>query len=359
MTRLAFLVPAGIALVLGVVGGTLLLGQPGAGFGLRLAEQHGPLMVFGFLGTLIALERAVALRRPSALAVPGLLGLGGILIVTPIPEWIGQFSLIAGLLGLLVLYTAIRRRQASLATEVQALGAAAGIAAAVLWTGGLVVERILPLLAAFLVLTIVGERIELARVQVLPVAAPPVAMAASISLAAAALVAAPFPSLGIPMAGLSLLALVAWLWRFDIARRRLGVPGLPRYVAGCLLAGYGWLVVVAGVWMLASVPLPQRAYDASVHAVFAGFVLSMVFAHAPIVLPAVLRIRLPYHPVLVIPVLLLHLGLIIRVVLGDGRGVEGAVAVGAWVMVAALLCFVVTAIVLATLARRPEEMSDS
>ena len=32
-----------------------------------------------------------------------------------------------------------------------------------------------------------------------------------------------------------------------------------------------------------------------------GFVFSMVFGHAPIVLPAVARLRLPYHPVLYLP----------------------------------------------------------
>ncbi|HVW89663.1 MAG TPA: hypothetical protein VHC01_09370, partial [Gaiellaceae bacterium] len=37
----------------------------------NLIELHGPLMVFGFLGTVISLERAVALRRPWGYLAPG------------------------------------------------------------------------------------------------------------------------------------------------------------------------------------------------------------------------------------------------------------------------------------------------
>jgi len=36
-------------------------------------------------------------------------------------------------------------------------------------------------------------------------------------------------------------------------------------------------------------------YDAVVHAIFLGFVISMVMAHAPVILPAVLRRPLPYR----------------------------------------------------------------
>jgi hypothetical protein len=39
-------------------------------------------MVFGFIGTLIALERAVALGRRAALLAPGASALGGLLLLS-------------------------------------------------------------------------------------------------------------------------------------------------------------------------------------------------------------------------------------------------------------------------------------
>lgn len=51
----------------------------------------------------------------------------------------------------------------------------------------------------------------------------------------------------------------------------------------------------------------------------------MVFGHAPVILPAVLRVPLPYHPVLYLPLVLLHGALVLRILLGEplavGRGV--------------------------------------
>ena len=47
------------------------------------SQAHGPLMVSGFLGTLIALERAVAIRQKWMFAVPLIIGLGWICLLTP------------------------------------------------------------------------------------------------------------------------------------------------------------------------------------------------------------------------------------------------------------------------------------
>jgi len=61
----SLLLPAGIvALLLGLVGGLARIGVL-AQFAPRSAVAwHGPLILFGFLGVLVAVERAVALRRP-------------------------------------------------------------------------------------------------------------------------------------------------------------------------------------------------------------------------------------------------------------------------------------------------------
>jgi hypothetical protein len=49
------------------------------------------------------------------------------------------------------------------------------------------------------------------------------------------------------------------------------------------------------------------------HAIFVGFVLSMIFGHAPIVFPAVLWVPLAYHRTFYVPLVLLHLSLLLRV----------------------------------------------
>jgi len=53
-------------------------------------------------------------------------------------------------------------------------------------------------------------------------------------------------------------------------------------------------------------------YDAALHAVFVGFVFSMVFGHAPVIFPAVLRVAVPYHPSFYVPLALLHGSLAVR-----------------------------------------------
>ena len=138
-----------------------------------LADGHGVLMVYGFLGTAIALERAVALqagarRAAWAYVAPGASGLGGLLLVlqaTPLPLPAGRAlpggAWVAAMF--VAIYLAVWRRQPSYAVLVQLLGALAGLFGAALWARGLEAAAVVPWWAALLVLTIVGERLELAR----------------------------------------------------------------------------------------------------------------------------------------------------------------------------------------------------
>ncbi len=54
-------------------------------------------------------------------------------------------------------------------------------------------------------------------------------------------------------------------------------------------------------------------YDAQVHTFFLGFVLSTIFAHAPLMLPAITGRTLPFHPGLYGPLMLLHGSLPLRI----------------------------------------------
>ena len=80
-------------------------------------------------------------------------------------------------------------------------------------------------------------------------------------------------------------------------------------------------------------------YDAALHAVLLGFVFSMVFGHAPIILPAVLRVAVPYKPYFYLPLALLHLSLLLRLA-GDWTLSAQWRAWGGALNGAALLAFV-------------------
>jgi hypothetical protein len=62
--------------------------------------------------------------------------------------------------------------------------------------------------------------------------------------------------------------------------------------------------------------MPGLVHDAMLHAVFLGFVVSMVFAHAPVIFPAVLGLPLAYRPAFYLHVGVMYVSLILRVV-GD------------------------------------------
>ncbi|WP_198418724.1 hypothetical protein [Cryobacterium lactosi] len=344
--RLVFLLCGGIALLAGLDGALLLLGLAAPVDSTRLSAVHGPLMVFGFVGTVVVLERAVAVRRGWAYLAPGLLGAGGLALISPLPVVVGQAALVAGSIMLLAVYAEIWQKQGSVSTAVQVLGALAGLMATIFWLRGIGIPQLAPLLILYLVLTIAGERLELSRISpTVNRRAEGWMLGISLALSFGSVVALVWPVAGYPLLGTGMLALVAWLFRHDIATRMVRSTGLPRYMACCLLAGYGWLVVVGGIWLLQGPVYSGPGYDAMMHAVFLGFVMSMIMAHAPTILPAVLRRPLPYRPVMYLPAALLHVSLLARVLFGDAYGWPVLVQWGGVFNIVAVLLFVAIAVI--------------
>jgi hypothetical protein len=345
--RALLLAPGGFALLAGLDAALMLLGVPAPiHAAARLTEVHGVLLVLGFVGTVIALERAVAARHPWGYLAPAFLGAGAVLLVTPAPRSLGSALLVAGSATLVAVYASLWRRAADVAVLIQAAGAVLATGGALLWLGGVPVPDLLPWLSGFLFLTIAGERLELARVAMLGTRAE--AALTALTAVAAAMVAATvatmlWPGPGYPLLGAALLAAVAWLGRFDVALRTVRATGLTRYMAVCLLAGYVWLLVPGWMWLLAGRIRDGAGYDAVVHAVMLGFVLSMIMAHAPVILPAVVRRPLPYTRVMYAPVALLHGSLLLRLAVGDARGVAWAVQWGGVLNIVAVLGFIAVA----------------
>ncbi|RME44851.1 MAG: hypothetical protein D6796_11275 [Caldilineae bacterium] len=79
-------------------------------------------------------------------------------------------------------------------------------------------------------------------------------------------------------------------------------------------------------------------YDAALHTVFVGFVLSMIFGHAPIIFPAVSGRAIPFSPRFYSHLALLHLSLVLRVA-GDLGGSLPLRQWGGLLNVAAILLF--------------------
>jgi len=100
---------------------------------------------------------------------------------------------------------------------------------------------------------------------------------------------------GMRLVSLGMLALAAWLLRYDVARRTVYKQGLPHYTALCLLAGYFWLAAAGCMGMVFGGVVAGLRYDAVLHAIFLGFVFSMIFDHAPIIFPAVLGLQINFH----------------------------------------------------------------
>ena len=319
-------------------GGLLRLGWELPSWPPSLAAYHGPLMVSGFLGTVIGLERAVALGEPWAYAAPLCAGLGALALLTGAPQLlgIGLMTLAGG--GLLLILVRILRRQPALFTAVMTLGATAWLVGQVLWLAGWPIYHVVYWWAGFLVLTIAGERLELARLGQ-PTKGSRVAFTVCLLMLLGGLIlSAIVLDPGVRVLGAGLLALALWLASHDIARRTVRQTGLTRFIACCLLSGYVWLAASGVLAMADGGVAAGPRYDAMLHALFVGFVLAMIFGHAPIIIPAVIGWRVTYRPAFYAHLALLHATLALRI----GGDLAGSVTARRWgglLNVASLMVF--------------------
>lgn len=304
-----------LALLFAAWAGLLRLGWSLPALPRALPAGHGPLMISGFLGTLIIVERVVALQRNVLFAGPLLTAVGWVLMLVEPSGRLGSALITLGS-GVAVLVLGIMiRRETRLHTITMGLGTLAWLLSNLVWWLGRPVFQIVYLWMAFLVLTIAGERLELSRVlRPTPWQVRLFALAAGLFLLGA-LLAVLNPIEGARLAGAGMLGLAAWLLRFDIARHTLRHENpLTRFIGRCLFTGYLWLGAAGLLLLVYGGRNAGPLYDAGLHAVFLGFVFSMIFGHAPIILPALVRIPLIFHPVFYVHLVLLHASLTLRVV---------------------------------------------
>lgn len=259
------------------------------------ASNHGTLMVGGFLGTLISLERAMVMKNKFWLLFPLISGLS-----IPAILWLGwatvgvTFLLISSFGLILVLYFQSLKHPV-LYQYIMAVGGVCWFLGNFrLFHSGLLAAAV-PWWMGFLLLTIVGERLELSKFLPTPnLAKKGLALILGVFILGIWL---PFHGSGRYLMGLSVLLVSVWLFAFDMAKIASRKPGQFKYIGVGLRVGYLWLFFNGALLIFYSHhPL---FYDLFLHTFFLGFTFSMIWAHAPIILPMVMNMKQkPFHPIL-------------------------------------------------------------
>ena len=303
-----------LALLAGLWAGLLRMGWVLPDIHINLSMAHGALMVSGFLGTIIAMERVVALRKTWLYAVPLLSGIGWVVSLALPRTGFGQLLITLGSLGMVFILGIMIRREPAIHVIVIGVGALCWFIGNVLWLSGLTIYQIVFWWAAFLILTITGERLELSRVLRMTRTRLTLFLISAGIFLAGVIVGMFSMQIGARLSGLGMFTLALWLLRFDIARYNLRhrLP-LTRYIAHCLYVGYFWLGFAGLLSLGFGAVYAGLIYDAILHSIFVGFTISMIFGHAPIIFPAVLNRALPYHPSFYVSLVLLHSSLLMRV----------------------------------------------
>jgi len=328
--RLVPIAIAVLAIVLGLYTGLTRLGIQLPTGGWSVAAFHGALMISGFLGIVISLERAVALGRPWPYAAPALSSLGAIALIAGAPR-LGALSFTASGAIMLLASASLAIRQFAPFTLALCVGAACWMAGSAYWLLGGFTPAVTGWWLSFLVVTVAAERLELSRMLEVPRTSQLAFALATLALLVGS-ARGEFDRTWAPLTAAGLLGYAAWLLHYDIARRTVRLPGLPRFSAVSILIGHVWLGV-AGLLLLIIPPgTTAFSYDAAVHTIAIGFVLSMIFGHAPIILPAVAGIRVRFSRFAYASLVLLHLSLAMRLAgdifeRGEWRALSAAITI--------------------------------
>jgi len=360
--RFVLMLAAMAMLLLALAAGLVRLGWNLAWLPPVVTLAHGPLMICGFLGTLICLERAVALGTWWSYLAPALAAAGSIAVLTGTATRAGLILLLLAGAALIRIFAYVFSRQPTLFTATMGIGAVAWFTGMVLWLRGAEIPQFVHWWVAFLVLTIVGERLELNRLR------PPTPYTKhffvfGLAIYLAGLIwASALPAHGGALAGAGMFLLALWLALFDVARYTIRQNGLPRFIAVCLIAGYAWLGI-GGLLVALRGPLgaagcqPYFLYDAELHSVLLGFVFSMIFAHAPIVFPAVTGRAMAFRTWLYVHVVVLHAALAARIA-ADLAGSYAGFRHGGLCTVVADVLFIVDSIAAIAIACRERHASQ-
>jgi hypothetical protein len=228
---------------------------------LPITAHHGAIMVGGFLGTLISLEKIIPLKRKGLYLIPVLNALSIVFFLWNHPV-LAVYMLITSSAALAVVFLYYFRTQQTAIYVLMLLGALCWLTGNVLLLTRFFYPLAFPWWVAFALFIITAERLELMKF--LPVSRFDKKVIVSLLFVFLAGVLFSFHGTGI---------------------RKTGTA---KFAAVSLLSGYIALLMT-GIFFFA-LSDQWLTYDALVHSFFVGFVFSMIFAHGPMLLPAVLGI---------------------------------------------------------------------
>jgi hypothetical protein len=296
-----------LGLLTGILAGWIRIGWnfPMAG----TMGEHGAYMVGGFLGTLICLERTVNYPNRLALIVPAVNSLSIIFLLAGY-SLIAYIFLLAGGIGLTIVYLKLYAKHKNFYLLLLMSGALCYVIGNALLIKSSFYPPSVMWWIAFLFLTITGERLEFSRF--LNISGFKQTILVILLLLFVAGIMSPFHSVGGYILAISMIGCSVWLLKYDMAKHSLKKPGQTFYNGVLLITAYIWLGIT-GLFM-AYGSYFGLLYDAALHTFFLGFVFSMIFAHAPVILPAVLRLRVNlFSPTLYIWFVFLQATLLLRI----------------------------------------------
>jgi len=340
LKNIIFIIPAVFALLAGIYGALLRLGFPLPIFLYWYSRDHGALFICGFLGTLISLERAAALVKSWTYIAPSFSAFSAIFLVLNAPPMFAKISASLASFFLISLYLNILKKQISKASIVMTIAAFDWLIGNLFWLKGYSVKELGLWWISFLILTIAGERLELSRLLKTTKISNLIFLIIIILINAGATLSYSFPYFATKIYGISIIALSFWLVKNDIAKKSLKQKNLLKFISITLIVGFLWLGLGGLIILFKSFDSPYD-YDAFLHSILLGFVFSMIFAHAPIMLPSLFSISINFTSLMYMPLILLHSSLIVRVVADllnsfEGRkwiGLINVIAVLSYIMV--------------------------
>ncbi len=359
VSRLPFVMLAMMCLLLGLWTGLIRIGWDFSLHSLwtvgggpwsmmpTLTMHHGAIMVGGFLGTLISLEKVIPLKKKWLFSIP-LLSASSIVFFALHQPAISFIFLILSGAGLILVFLQYFRKDKSLIYILMLAGSVCWFVGNVLLLTRDLYPLAFPWWFGFILFIIIAERLELMKF--LPVTENKKKVLILLLILLLTGILFSFQGIWKGISGLALMAISVWLMRYDIIGISTRKEGLPRFIAVALLSGYFSMLLTGVFFIILDDQL--LAYDIFVHTFFLGFVFSMIFAHGPIILPGVLGISVkPYHKILYGWLLILHISWMARVwadifLAFDIRKVSGILSA------LAILGYFATVAILTTLGQR-------